>query len=251
MKFVCMFAVFLSGLFGQSIAPPLAGTTLDAQGRLARLHGVLGNLLPPEYAVLPAELQGEVIVGAAFNATGGVLKTASHLVVLDNQLALVSMQPAPKGKALFSFSSDGTPEWVLYVEDAELVNIASGASIPAGGVIALGPSSDTSIQTLTSVGKRLWAGTASVPAQVGIPGSTPAAFFQRGWLSASPTGLFWSPDAGAGRVREIALPEPALAIQAAAGDAVVINGRWFLNASFQLLEIPGIQRKARAPEAIP
>jgi hypothetical protein len=251
MKFLSIFLVVISGLMGQTLAPPLAGTVLDARGRIALFHGVQGNLLPPEYAALPAEIQGETILSAAFNANGGVLKTASHLVLLDSHLSLLSIQPAPKGKALFSFSSDGTPSWVLYVEDGELVNISSGASIPVGGVVALGPFSNSSVSLLTSVDTTLWAGTASVPAQIAIPGAAPAAFFERGWLSTSASGLIWSPAAGGAPAREIALPERVQGIQTAAVDAVVINGRWLLNARFQLLEIPGARRKAPRPEAVP
>jgi len=254
MRLVCVFCAFVSGLLGQTLVPPLAGTVLDAEGRIALLHGVMGNVLPPQYApgyaTGPPELQGETILGAAFNANGGVLKTDSHLVVLDNHMALLSIQSAPQGKALFGFSSDGTPSWVLYVANAELVNLSSGSSITANGVIALGPSNNSSVQLLTSKGQQLWAGTVSAEAQAAIPGSAPAAFFQRGWLSTSPTGLIWSPAAG-GAAREIALPEPALEIQTAAGDAVAINGRWLLNARFQLLEIPGMRRKAPRQEAHP
>lgn len=251
MKLLYAFAAFVLGLSGQTLAPPLAGTLLDAEGRIALLHGVMGNLLPPEFAVVPIEIQDEVILCGAFGRSGGVLKTASHLVLLNNQLSVVSIQSAPDGKALFSFSSDGTPAWVLYIEEAELMNISSGASTTIRGVVALGPSSSSSVQLLSRIGQQLWAGTVSAPAQIAIPGSDPAAFFQLGWLSTTPSGLIWSPAGSTAPTREIPVPEPVQSIQMTASDTVSINGRWLLNARFQLLEIPGMRRKAPKPEAHP
>jgi hypothetical protein len=250
MKLLCAFVTSITSLLGQTLAPPLSGAILDMQGRIELVNGVMGNLLPPVYQPEPRELQGEVILCAAFKKNGGVLKTASHLALLDTQMSLLSIQSAPKGKAVFSFSSDGTPAWVLYLDDAELVNLSSGDSMPASGVVALGESAGSSLQLLTGKGGNLWAGTVSAPSQRPISGAAPAAFFQQGWLSTSPTGLIWSPSAEGAPVRQIPLPEPAVTIQTAADDAVAINGRWLLNAHFQLLEIPGMRRKAPDLEAL-
>jgi len=262
MKLLCVFAgislfisSFISVSHAQTLVPPLAGTMVDEQGRIAMLQGVAGNLLPPDYSA-PPELQGEAILSAAFNANGGVLKTESHLALLDNQGALLSFQPAPQGTALVSFDADGTPAWVLYASDAELVNISSARSTVVRGVVALGPAGASSVPLLKNTGSQLWTGTVSVPsgiysAQNPIPGSAPAAFFQEGWLTSSSSGLLWTPMAPGKSAREIALPQTALEIQTASSGAVVINRQWLLNAHFQLLEIPRVRRPEPRAEAHP
>ena len=254
MRLVGIFFFALCGLVAQTMVAPLAGTMVDAHGRVAMLHGVLGNLLPPEYAVVPAELQGQAIFSAAFGANGSAVKTDSQLVLLNGEGAVTSVQPAPAGTALFSFSSGGSPAWVLYAAEGELVNVATGASIGAafgGNVAALGPAGSASIPLLSSDSDRqLWSGVVSLPgggfqAQTAVSGSLPGAFFQSGWLTSSATGLLWTPLANGAATVGIALPETVRTIQTASAGAVVINSTWLLNARFQLVEIPQTPLPAR------
>jgi hypothetical protein len=219
MKFFCAFFAGVISLAAQAVLPPLAGTYLDAHGRIAVLHGVLGNLLPPEYEVPPQELTGVPILSAAFGSNGSALKTKSQLVVLDSSGQVIGSRPAPPGTAIFGFSPEGVPAWVYYPSDSELVNLSTGVSITADRVVALGVSAGS-----------------SVPQLRGITG--PAAFFQNGWLTGSSTGLVWTPLSGGQAALQIALPEPVTSIQISGPQSVVINGQWLLNAHFQLLEIP-------------
>ena len=251
MKIAGLFLIVLCALRAQTFVAPLAGTVVDQRGRLTTLCGVMGNLLPPEYPSVPLALQGEAILSAAFNANGGALKLESRLALLDNQGSVTSVQPAPPGLALFSFSADGAPAWVFYQNDAELLNTSSGSAIILKeSVVALGPATATSDPLLTNSDSQLWGGTVSIPDGVfsgpnAIPGTAPAAFFQSGWLTSAGNTLLWTPLSVGITARHIALPEPVRDIQMAAAAAVVINGQWLLNARFQLLEIPGALRPTR------
>jgi len=247
MKFFVGFLLMVFSVPAQTVTAPLAGTMVDGHGRIVSLYGVLGNLLPPQYPVIPVELKGQAILSASFNANGGAIKTASQLVLLDGTGAVTSVQAAPQGVSLFSFSTNGIPAWAFYAYDSELVNVASGTSLDTSGfgdsIIALGPAGESSIAVLSSRGSELRSASVSIPGgvfleQTTVPGAAPATSFQNGWLTTSPTGLLWTPLGGSTATRQIALPEAPHSLQTAAAGAIVINGEWLLNASFQLLEIP-------------
>jgi hypothetical protein len=247
MKCLVVFLVIAFSVPAQTVTAPLAGTMVDGHGRIVKLYGVLGNLLPPQYPVMPLELQGQALLSAAFSASGGAIKTASQLVLMDGTGAVTSVQPAPQGASLFSFSTNGTPAWVFYAYESELVNIASGTSLDTSGfgdsVVALGPIGESSARLLSSRGSELRSVSVSIPGgvfleQTTVSGLPPAAFFQNGWLTTSPTGLFWTALGATTATRQITLPEALHSLQMAAAGAVVINGEWLLNAGFQLLEIP-------------
>jgi hypothetical protein len=205
------------------------------------------------FLALPDAIQREPVLSAAFGAGGGVLKTASHLTLLDVRGTVISLRDAPGGTAMFSFSADGAPAWVYFAASSELMNISSRESVGAAGstVIALGPTGSASLPVLLVSGQQLWSGAVSLAdgtlsRQSPVSGTGPGVYFEGGWITTSPDGLLWAPLPGAGGLnpRQIAIPEPVTSIQQA-GASVTVNGHWLLNARFQVLEIP------RGPQPLP
>jgi hypothetical protein len=238
-------------VFAQSLANPIAAIVITNR-ELLSFTGVSGNLLPGETVPQPAGTAADTIQNAAFSSRSGAVKLANLLLVTDAAGVVQSTNPAPSGPALFSFAADGSLAWVYYPETSRLTSMTSGAvNLPSwgGSAIALGPAS-SSLPVLIQAGSQLWSLTfnpadGSVSNQIPIAGNAPAVWFEGGWLVTTPRGLSW---VNGSEAREISFAAGVTALQVSGPHTVAVNGRWLLNAQWQLLEIP-VTRRAR-PEVI-
>ncbi len=113
LRLVIFFLTATSFCKGQSsLGFPCLGKLVDGAGFLRELCGVSGSLLVSAAA-------SERVVSAGFSRTGGFVKTAISLQVLDG--ALVWEVSSPTGPALFAFGPTGTPRFAYLVESNELL----------------------------------------------------------------------------------------------------------------------------------
>ncbi len=106
---------FLASAFckGQSsLGIPCLGKLVDRAGFLRELCGVSGSLLLSTAA-------SEPVISAGFSRSGGFVKKALALQVLDG--ALVWEASASTGPALFAFGSKGEPRFAYLVDSKELL----------------------------------------------------------------------------------------------------------------------------------
>ena len=226
----------------QTATVPVAGVVLTPEGKLASVAGVLQNLMPgtPFGAYDP-------VISASFADAGGVVKTASQLLITNAAGKVQSRRAAPAGNALFGLGQDGSVSWVYFSGSAQIESVDGSRSFSTAGlgdaVVALGAENSQGLTVLARTGSQLWAETAAVDtgaalAQVPVAGMEPAIFFEGGWLVTSGTGLAWGS-------QTFLTPSPVTSLQTAGPHAVAINGQWLLNSAWKVLEIPS------APRSVP
>jgi hypothetical protein len=247
-------------LGSQTLSAPIGGIELDGEGRLQSIRGVLGNLLPGDQITLPAAAGSAAALSAAFSGSAGAVKTADRLLVTDAAGKVLSQASAPTGLALFAFAPDGSLEWVCYPQSAMVENTVTSASLDAASwgdaVVAMGPAGAT-FAALVITGSQLWLETVepnsgSVLSRTPIRGAAPAVWFQGGWLVTTAGGLEWLASGATAGVLEIPVPQEVTWLQNAGPNTVAVNGRWLLNARFQLLEIPvRPERRSSAIREVP
>jgi hypothetical protein len=150
-------AVIVLALCGSSAAAqpkfsaPLVGVALDSRQQCRVVHGMAGNF------VLSGAIGGAAL-DCAFDASGGMVRTQSELLVLDATGAVVRSLPAPSGNALLS------PQDAFFPATGELWQIGPQIDrrIPiqpetiAGTVMALGPGNAGSLPVAVCRASQLW-----------------------------------------------------------------------------------------------
>ena len=148
-------AVFFSLCVASAVAAsnwsaPLVGVTRDAQGTLHPVHGVSGSF------VVRGAIAGKTL-DWAFAASGGLLRTADELLVLDAHGTVIGRRTTSASEIILN------PRYAFFPETGELwpaagndhgIRIQSHAI--AGQVIALGPADQRGIVLAACRADRLW-----------------------------------------------------------------------------------------------
>lgn len=133
------------------LSAPLAGIARDNHNQLRLVYGVAGNF------ILRTAVESEALAWA-FDGSGGLVKTASELLVLDASGTITRRHPAPAGRALVGPASAFFPEtgelWRVSADNDR--TIAVQPSVIGGNIIALGPASGNSIELAVCRAGRLW-----------------------------------------------------------------------------------------------
>ncbi|MBZ5591995.1 MAG: hypothetical protein LAP39_07150 [Acidobacteriia bacterium] len=148
-------AVFLlcvaPAVAASNFSSPLVGLTGDAQGKLHLVHGVAGSF------VVRGAIAGQAL-DWAFAASGGLLKTADELRVLDAQGNVIGRRTASESQVLLN------PRYAFFPETGELwpasahrdrALLIQSAAV-GGRVIALGPADQREIVLAACRGDHLW-----------------------------------------------------------------------------------------------
>lgn len=141
-----LLAIFGAAAWGQpAISPPQIGFMLDSAGALRPVSGVAGNFLVGDPIA-------KDVLSAAYSGSAGWMKTASSVGVFDLQGQAIASTHAPKGPALFAFSSAGQPALAYLISSSTLLQWTGGkfvavpldsTALAADAVISIGlPESD-------------------------------------------------------------------------------------------------------------
>lgn len=104
----------------QSLSPPLLGIARDEMNRLRPVYGIAGNFIL-------GQADGGEVLSMAFSGKLGFAKTATQLLLLDENGAASAQYPAPPGNALFAFYANGTPAFCYFEATGELWQIVGNA----------------------------------------------------------------------------------------------------------------------------
>lgn len=249
---------FVCALKAQTLMSPVIGWVVNGANQVRPIYGVSGNLVPG-VPLTDSRILKATIESASFSGSAGILKTSTELLVLDGSGQVVLDFPAPAGPATASFGTDGSLQWFC-VGDCQTLRSPAGETLSLSGLggetAALGPATGGTINVLLSSGGQLWSAvvdsqSGKLNSQVPVPGTPPAVWFQNGWLTTGAEhNLLMMPVNGAEPTTSIAIPGELTALQPAGAQTACIDGRWLLNSSFRISEIPSKALAIHTPNRI-
>jgi len=140
------------GLTAQSkFSSPMIGMARDGHQQLRVVHGVPGTFIWRDAIGIKAS-------DWAFDGSGGLVKTATELLTVAADGAIISRRPAPQRETVLG------PQSAFFPDTAELwlVGLKGETKVPldleavAGSVIALGPARAHSLQLAACRADALW-----------------------------------------------------------------------------------------------
>jgi hypothetical protein len=133
-----------------NLSAPLVGLARDASGTLHPVHGVAGSF------VVRGAIAGDAL-DWAFDASGGLMKTANELRVLDARGNVIARRSAPGSEVVLN------PRYAFFPETGELWRAAQNdhgitlqSAAVGGRVMALGPADQRRIVLAACRADQLW-----------------------------------------------------------------------------------------------
>jgi hypothetical protein len=158
----------------RALAPPQVGFIQDSRGEVRAVNGLAGNFL-----VGGAAASG--IVSSAYSGSFGLLKSASALMVIDQQGRTLATVDAPSGPALLAFSPDESPA-LAYFQQSKALRVWGGRAFQPGpnvdqAALSIAPLSRTLGALVVQRGDDLWElsfelSTGAIVSQTALPGIT-------------------------------------------------------------------------------
>ncbi len=158
----------------RALAPPQVGFIRDTRGEVRPVNGLAGNFL-----VDGAASSG--VVSFAYSGPFGLLKSASALLVIDQQGRTIASVDAPPGPALFAFSAGGSPA-LAYFEQSKALRVWNGHAFQPGpnidqAALSIASLSRTLGALVVQRGDDLWElgfelSTGAIVSQTALPGIT-------------------------------------------------------------------------------
>lgn len=184
-----------------TIAPPQIGFMLDSAGALRPVSGVAGNFVLGDPIA-------KTVLSAAFSGSAGWMKTDSSLAVFDATGHAIATTHAPKGPALFAFSSTGQPALAYLIGSSELVAWSGekfiavpldSTALAADAVVSIGLPDSDHVAMIIERQNALWyvhvvLATGQIDSQTALPNITAPALIVAGFgiVSADANGIVLS-----------------------------------------------------------